>query len=201
VEYSCPGQPPTILQPTGSWNASTAHSKQPSCATRTNIGEALPLVLLGIRTAFKTHLHAPVAELVYGEPLRIPGELLTPTTDPVDPAHLVTQLRQHMVHLRPVPAARHSSPATFVHKELHSCTHVFLRQIALRRAREPPYSGPYQVLSRRQKTMKLLVRSMPVALSTDRVKPAYILNEADCKNTPSNDYPASTVPSPPPTPT
>jgi transposase InsO family protein len=39
--------------------------------------EALPLVLLGIRTAFKTDLQASVAELIYGEPLRIPGELLT----------------------------------------------------------------------------------------------------------------------------
>jgi hypothetical protein len=33
--------------------------------------EALPLVLLGIRSAFKEDLQASVAELVYGEPLRI----------------------------------------------------------------------------------------------------------------------------------
>jgi cleavage and polyadenylation specificity factor subunit 1 len=79
---------------------------------------ALPLVLLGIRTAFKEDLHASVAELVYGEPLRIPGELLTPSADPVDPAHLITKLRQHMSHLRPVPAARHASPSTFVHSDL-----------------------------------------------------------------------------------
>jgi hypothetical protein len=37
--------------------------------------EALPLVLLGICTSFKADLQASVAELVYGEPLRIPGEL------------------------------------------------------------------------------------------------------------------------------
>jgi cleavage and polyadenylation specificity factor subunit 1 len=99
--------------------------------------DALPLVLLGVRRAFKTDLQALVAELVYGEPLRILGELLTPTTDPVEPAHLITQIRQHMARLRPVPAARHTSPATFVHKDLHNCTHV-LRQNAIRRALEPP---------------------------------------------------------------
>jgi hypothetical protein len=77
--------------------------------------EALPLVLLGIRTSFKEDLQASIAELVYGEPLRIPGEFLTPTTDPVEPAHIITQLRRHMARLRPVPAARHTSPATFVH--------------------------------------------------------------------------------------
>jgi hypothetical protein len=40
--------------------------------------DALPLVLLGIRMAFKVDLQASVAELVY-------SELLTPTADSVDP--------------------------------------------------------------------------------------------------------------------
>jgi hypothetical protein len=55
--------------------------------------QVLPLMLLGIRTTFKADLQASVVELVYGEPLTIPGELLTPTADPVEPAHLITQLR------------------------------------------------------------------------------------------------------------
>jgi hypothetical protein len=79
-----------------------------------------------------------------------------------------------MACLRPVPAARHTSPATFVHKDLHNCTHVFLRQDATSRALEPPYSGPHKVLSRREKTC-----GKPLTVSTDRVKPAYIFNEAD----------------------
>jgi cleavage and polyadenylation specificity factor subunit 1 len=37
--------------------------------------EALSLVLLGTHTYFKADLQASVAELVYGEPLKIPGEL------------------------------------------------------------------------------------------------------------------------------
>jgi cleavage and polyadenylation specificity factor subunit 1 len=91
----------------------------------------------------KEDLQASVAELVYGEPLRIPGELLTPTADSVDQAHLITELRQHMTHLRPVPATRHVSLATFVHTDLEKCTHVFLRQDITRRALEPAYSRPY----------------------------------------------------------
>jgi cleavage and polyadenylation specificity factor subunit 1 len=90
--------------------------------------EALPLVLLGIRTAYKGDQQASVPELVYGEPLRILDELLTPTAEPVDPAHLITELRQHMALLRQIPAARHTFPSTFVHSDLERCTHVFLRQ-------------------------------------------------------------------------
>jgi hypothetical protein len=100
--------------------------------------EALLLVLLGIRTAFKEDLRASVAELVYGEPIRIPGELLTPTTDPAVRTHLITELRQHMAHLRLVSAARHGIPATFMHGDLEKCPHVFLHQDTVRRALEPP---------------------------------------------------------------
>jgi hypothetical protein len=139
------------------------------CHTDQQWTEELPLVLLGICTAFKEDLQASVAELVYGKPLRIPGELLTPSADPVDPAHLITELHQHMAHLKPVPAARHTSPATFVHSDLEMCIHVFLRQATTCQASEPPYSSPYQVLSRREKTLQLLVRRRPVTMSTDMV--------------------------------
>jgi hypothetical protein len=109
--------------------------------------EALPLVLLGIRTAFKEDLQASVAELVYGEPLRIPGELLTPAIDPADLAQLITELRQHMARLRPIPAERHASSGTFVHSELKKCAHVFLRQDSTCQALESTYTAPYQVPS------------------------------------------------------
>jgi hypothetical protein len=96
---------------------------------------------------------------VYGKPLRIPGELLTPTADPMDPASLITELRQHM--------ARLGTPATFVHSDLEKSTHVFLSQDTTRRALVPAYSGPYQVVSRSQKTLQLFVRGRPVTASTD----------------------------------
>jgi cleavage and polyadenylation specificity factor subunit 1 len=114
--------------------------------------QALPLVLLGVHMAFKRDLQAPVSELVYRELLRIPGELLTPTADVVESAHLIIQLRQHMACLRPVPAARHLSPTTFVHRDLHNCTHIFLHQDAMSRALEPPYSSPCRPTGLRRPT-------------------------------------------------
>nr|XP_037280327.1 uncharacterized protein LOC119173628 [Rhipicephalus microplus] len=44
--------------------------------------EALPAVALGLRATFKSDIQAMPAEFVYGEPLRLPGELLSaPTSD------------------------------------------------------------------------------------------------------------------------
>jgi hypothetical protein len=151
----------------------------------------LPLVLLGICTAFKEDLQASVAELVYGKPQRIPGKMLTPTADPVDPAHFITELRHHMAHLGPILAIRHAFPATFVHSDLETCTHVLLRQDTTRKTMEPPYSGSYQVLSRGEKIMNILVCGRPVTVSTDRVKPAYMLNDTSHGTTTKTFNPAA----------
>ena len=109
--------------------------------------EALPMVLLGLRTAHKEDLHASPAELVYGEPLRIPGEFFveeTPKHQP-EPELLIRGLRQVISRIRPVPGSRHRSERPFVHKALGEPTHVFLRQDAVRGPLEPPYAGPYEV--------------------------------------------------------
>lgn len=157
----------------------------------------LPSILLGICTAFRANLQASVVKLVYGEPLRIPGELLTLTADPVETAHLITQ---HATRLRPVPAVCHASPAIFVHSDLQKCMCVFLCQDTTRRALKPPYSGPYQVLSRREKTLQLHVRDRPDTVSADRVNPAYILNGADRRKTFNPAVDATPTVAPPATP-
>jgi hypothetical protein len=52
---------------------------------------------------------------------------------------------------------------------------VFLRQDAIRRVLEPPYSGPKRVTARTDKTFKIIVRDRPVTVSADRVKPSVML--------------------------
>jgi hypothetical protein len=144
------------------------------CHTDEKWTEAFPLVL-SIRTAYREDLKSSAAELVYGEPLWVPGELLVPTAPKVKASGFIQQLRRLMDQLRPTPAARHSSPATFVHKNLRDSTHVFLRQDATCRALEPPYSGPHKVIACTDKTLKIVVRGRQVTVSADRVKSAYPL--------------------------
>jgi len=80
--------------------------------------DTLPLVLLGIRTAYKEDLKSSTAELVYGEPLRNPGELLVAVPQQVETSTFIKQLRQHMNRLRSIPASRHASPGTFIHNNI-----------------------------------------------------------------------------------
>lgn len=138
--------------------------------------QALPMVLLGIRTSIKEDLHASPAELVYGEPLRVPGDLLTTSApaDAVSTPELLHRLRRQMADLRPVPGTRHAKPHSFVFKDLSTCTHVFLRDDTVHRSLQKPYTGPHQVISRDDKTITLLIKGKESRVSLDRVKPAYV---------------------------
>jgi hypothetical protein len=135
------------------------------------------LVLLGIRSAYKEDLNASTAKLVYGEPFRIPGEFLIPTTRTVDPQPFMQRLHRRMNDLRPAPTARRTTQAPFIHKDLKDTTHVFLRQDTARRTLQPPYSGPHKVIARTDKTYKIVLRGRPVTVSIDRLKPAYTLED------------------------
>ena len=48
------------------------------CHDTSNWVEILPIVLLGIRTAFKEDLNATAAEMVYGTGIRLPAEFFVP---------------------------------------------------------------------------------------------------------------------------
>lgn len=143
--------------------------------------EALPTVLLGIRMAWREDLGATAAEMVYGQPVRLPGEFLTfqsPGLRDDGSSQFVKELRQRFQELRPTNGSNHHKRRNvFVFKDLATATHVFVRHDAQRRPLQQPYDGPYPVVSRNDKTFAIQVRDRLVTVSVDRLKPAYILND------------------------
>lgn len=151
-----------------------------ACHSTPNWVEVLPWVLLGIRSAYKDDIKASTAELVYGEPLRLPGQFFSsapPTI--VDITEFIGRIRTHVNKLRPQPSSWHtSSNQTFyIPKDLMLTSHVFIRQGPHRKPLQAPYSGPYRVLRREEKTFDIDVQGKTQRISIDRLKPAYILAE------------------------
>ncbi|XP_058808533.1 uncharacterized protein LOC131674064 [Phymastichus coffea] len=142
--------------------------------------QALPLVLLGIRSAFKEDIKATSAEMVYGEILRLPFELPSSNLENKnlgDPSSFLSSLREFMSRLRPTPASRHCQPGVFVFKELSKCSYAFLKQGPFLKALQPPYTDPYEIMDRNTKTTTLKICNKPTKVSIDRVKPAFILQD------------------------
>ncbi|KAJ8914728.1 hypothetical protein NQ315_017438 [Exocentrus adspersus] len=115
-----------------------------------------------------------VAELVFGEPIRLPGEFLTPAPETDNSPEFISRLRRHMTALKPQQVVRHGSRKTFVFKDLATCSHVFVRAEGSKRPLQQPYEGPHRVLARHEKFYTLSIRGREVTVSIDRLKPAYI---------------------------
>ncbi|CAF4940455.1 unnamed protein product [Pieris macdunnoughi] len=142
--------------------------------------EALPVVLLGIRTAWKEDVGSSSAELVYGETLRLPGMFFNHSPKQVvDYSDFVSRLRNKMQELKPTPVVRHGATPVFVSKDLQTASHVFLRQDAVRKLLQAPYVGPCKVIKRGDKTFVIEFNGKVVTVSVDGVKPAFILSSPD----------------------
>lgn len=142
--------------------------------------EVLPTVLMGIRAAWRDDLATTSAELVYGEPLRLPGEFLAarPTTCD-NTSNFLKELRQHFNELRPVEGTRHSEGRHFIFKDLPTATHVFLRDDTIKSPLQQPYSGPHQVVRRHERAYTILIKGKEITVSIDRLKPAYISQDLE----------------------
>jgi len=85
---------------------------------------------LGIRAAWRDDLKSTSAELVYGESLRLPGELLTSKSDAAkfdDAAEFIKDLRHQIQQIRPVDGTHHGEKKNFVFKDLVTTDYVFIR--------------------------------------------------------------------------
>ena len=109
--------------------------------------EALPFMLLRIRSCFKEDISTTASDLVCGEPLRLLGEILKcSSTINGDSTDLLHRVRKIFARLQPVPVSKHCDPGVFVFEELADCKHVFLNMGPLLRDLQPPYAGTYEIM-------------------------------------------------------
>ncbi|KAJ8399524.1 hypothetical protein AAFF_G00409350 [Aldrovandia affinis] len=104
--------------------------------------DKLPWVMLGLRTAPKEDLQSSSAELVYGQPLRVPGEFMPNTTDPWSAAAQRASLLDSARVFAPVPTTQHGVPTSQVPPGLRSAGYVFIRHNAHRGPLQPPVRRP-----------------------------------------------------------
>ena len=174
----------------------------------------LPSVLLSLRTTLKPDLGASPAEMLYGEPLSVPGSILS--SAPSDDEQLQQQQRQTLANLRlevarlqPVPTSAHRRQNVRLPEDLQSCTHVFIRKPPIQTGLSAPYSGPYRVLSRQEHFFRVSIPGRGAeSVALARLKPAVIANDEEFQELPPTRGPgrppgprhAAPPPPPPPPP-
>lgn len=142
--------------------------------------EVLPHILLGLRTIIIRDLGTSPSELVYGQTLRLPADLIDPPSDIVETNSFLGQLKGVVSKLKPTPTPIHgrNQDNIFIHPELNSCDYVFIRIDAVKKPLQKPYTGPHKVISRHAKYFMVeTANNTAKNVSIDRLKPAFILNE------------------------
>lgn len=144
--------------------------------------DALPLVLLGIRSTFKEDLQCAAAQLVYGTSLRLPAQFICQQSSPenkLDTPSYLKRLQDVFKAIRPVSPRHKSTHKPFLFKDLQTASHVFLRTDAVRKSLQPPYTGPHLVIERHDKHFTIRVGVREEKVSIDRLKPAYVQTSAN----------------------
>lgn len=144
------------------------------CQNNERWSETLPMIMLALRCVFKDDIKATPAEMVYGENIKLPCDFFEDINDDSFGAEFVQELRELIRKIQPVPASNHANNKVFVQKDLQTCTHVFLRDDAVRPPLKTPYDGPYEILSRNDKTFEILVKGRKIRVSIDRLKAAFL---------------------------
>ena len=141
--------------------------------------ECLPIVLLGMRAAWREDLEATAAEMIYGESLRLPGEFFAPeASDTRKNSQFVKDLKNHFHSFKPVQGTRDGGKRTFVSKDLNTTSHVFLRHPPPLASLQMTYEGSYRVICR-------------ITVSIDRLKPAYVIDDDSATQEDTNQQPKS----------
>ena len=96
--------------------------------------EALPVLLLYIRTAIKQDLSCLAAEMVYGTTLRLPGAFFNlQANDNLDLIDYVQNLKKFMQNLQAVPPHSNQHQLVRVSSDLFTQSHVFVHHDAVQK--------------------------------------------------------------------
>ena len=160
----------------------------------------LPMTLLALRTTIKPDINASPSDLVFGEGITVPGQLIGPPT--LTDEELLRQQRSTLSNVRveverlqPTATSAHRRPQVNVPDELSTATHVLVRK-GVQPSLTAPYEGPYEVVSRHPNGFRLRLPGRGtdiVALA--RLKPAIVALDDQRDENEDNDV---TPPSPPP---
>ncbi|XP_037956924.1 uncharacterized protein LOC119686412 [Teleopsis dalmanni] len=117
--------------------------------------------------------------MLYGNPLRVPGQLLLQKCQKSGETDFVSTLRKALAQLRTINGSRHGHHPVYVSSDLQTSKFVFVRVDRVRAPLEQPYEGPFQVLQRGEKNFVINRRGSRCTVALDRLKPAYFTNDED----------------------
>uniref|UniRef100_A0ABD2XQU4 RNA-directed DNA polymerase n=1 Tax=Trichogramma kaykai TaxID=54128 RepID=A0ABD2XQU4_9HYME len=140
---------------------------------------ALLSVLLGLRVAIVCESDSSPAQMIYGNALRIPGDLCVNNQPIIDRREFHNELRSFMNSVSAVPTRPRDSRKPFVFRDLKNCSHVLRATPKNKASLIPPFTGPHRIIKRQKHLKYFLIdyNGKEITVSADSVKPAFVVQE------------------------
>lgn len=139
-----------------------------------NCSEELPFLLLGLCSVVEEDIKSSPAEMVYGQCLRLPGEMIVKSSEKFDTTVFLNKIRNHFANFRSNISHHTKLNKPFIPKHLEAYQYVFVRQDSNKCGLCSPYLGSFEVLDKNQKYFKHQINNKPKNVSIDRIKPAFV---------------------------
>jgi hypothetical protein len=148
----------------------------------------LPLVMLGIRSAWREDAEFSPAEAVFGSQLVLPGQFLS-SPEPPEPSFL-SDFQGVLAARAPLKTAHHTTPLPAeIPEELLLSRYVLVRHDGVQPPLSPLYDGPFLVLERSLHFFKVRVGSRIETISTHRLKPCHTPQDVQAAEPPRRGRP------------
>ena len=170
------------------WHRSLKNALTARLTDRLDWANELPTVMLGLRSALRTDTGFSAAELIYGQPARLPSDFFQQSQDNVSHHEYIKHLRKTFSTMNPQMRSASDNRKIFVNKDLKACTHVFIRNEMLKKSLTPTYEGPYRVLKRTDKVYTIQLPNRTTNISIDRLKAAFVLSECNSEQSENNNF-------------
>ena len=113
---------------------------------QTNWMRMLPFIILGRRTSFHGELQTTPTQAVFGQDVRIPGDLIPPMTSGETIEDLLTRVKANALR-PPAQTATHREIPTYMPPTVETCTHVYTKKPKVSPL-GPKNDGPFPILKR-----------------------------------------------------
>lgn len=108
-------------------------------------------MLLGLRAATKDDTGFSPAEILYGETLRLPGDMFGDCGNTPDNEVYVANPRKHLSNILDIHKRHSESNRIVVHPQLTNCEILFPRCDRVTKPLVAPYTRPHKVLKKPDK--------------------------------------------------
>ena len=125
---------------------------------------------------FKEDLQGSSAELLFGQCLRLPGDLISPTHENqnASSSDIINSMRAFTESLHPTSTRVEQKKSNFLPKTLNDCTHIFIKDDPIHPNLCHAYSGLYLVINRNNDVFKVIKRGKLISVGINNVKPGFI---------------------------